>query len=574
MALLPGTSVGGYRITAILGVGGMGAVYLARHPRQEADVALKVLHESYALDMKVRRAFDREAELAARLTHPNIVAVQDRNAPGDTHLWLTMRPVRGGDLAGLLQASPGGLAPERAVALITDIARALDYAHSPGVLHRDVKPGNILVERGPQGEAGVLTDFGIARALDATLTVTAILATFAYAAPERFAGHHTADHRADVYSLGCTLFETLTGSRPFPGADPAAIIGAHLSSPPPSPRALRPSLPEDLDAVIATALAKRPGDRYGSCAELAEAAARAIRPRATVRAARTGEEVRLRLAVESGDGRAMLRLGTLLRRRGNYEEAYWWYRKAVDAGQTAALRHLGALAAARNEHDRAESWYRRAIEAGHHQAMRPLAGVREAVGDLTGAESWYRQAVTAGDLDACRALGLFLYRQGATAEAESMLRRAIDAGDNEAMNDLGCLLRDRGDVEAAERWFRAAVAAGDPYAKGNLGRLLHARGAVGEARRLMDEGEAGSLRGLADSLQPEDVPGEEVWDRRALDAADPLAMRNLAMLFESRGELDAARTWFGRGARSGDPVSAQHLARLLGDRELDDDVRR
>lgn len=567
MALLPGTLVGGYRITEVLGVGGMGAVYRARHPRQGRDVALKVLHESYALDGKVRRAFQREADLASRLTHPNIVAVHDRNTENDTHLWLTMRAVTGGDLAHLLHREPGGLAPERAVALITDIAHALDYAHSQGVLHRDVKPGNILIERGPRGESGVLTDFGIACALDATLTVTAILATFAYAAPERFAGRHAADHRADIYSLGCTLFEILTGTRPFPANDPAAIIGAHLSTPPPAPTELRPDLPEELDAVIATALAKQPADRYRTCTELADAAARALHTTAPAPAVRADEEVRLRVAVENGDARAMMRLGTLLRRRGNLDEAHWWYRKAADAGQVAALRHLGVLAAARNEHDRAETWFRRAIEAGHHQAMRPLAEVREAAGDLTGAQTWYRAAVAAGDLDAYRALGMFLCRQGELAEAETLLRRAVESGDNEAMNDLGCVLRDRGDTTSAEQWFRAAVTAGDPYAKGNLGLLLRARGAISEAQRLMDESEAGSLRGLADSLQPEDDSIEESWDRRALDAADPLAMRNLAILFESRGELSAARTWFDRGARSGDPISAQHLARLLTDED-------
>ncbi|WP_063048047.1 serine/threonine-protein kinase [Nocardia vulneris] len=276
MVVQPGTRFAGFTIERVLGAGGMGIVYLARHPRMPRRVALKVLTDSFHTDRKTRSAFDREARLAAGLEHPNIVSVYDRSAAEDPALWLAMRYIDGGDAAGLLGGHPDGLAPERVVRLLTDAAHALDYAHAQGVLHRDVKPANLLIEHDVRhGERAVLTDFGIARTLDDTVTLSGIAATFAYAAPERFSDA-VADHRADVYSLGCTLFQLLTGQHPFPRKDQAAVIGAHLAAPPPTPRERRPDLPAALDIVIATAMAKSPGDRYDSCTALAEATAQAL----------------------------------------------------------------------------------------------------------------------------------------------------------------------------------------------------------------------------------------------------------------------------------------------------------
>ncbi|GAB0101398.1 hypothetical protein JMUB6875_03620 [Nocardia sp. JMUB6875] len=276
MSLQPGAVFAGFTVERLLGAGGMGAVYLVGHPRLRKQVALKVLAGTFTSDTKARAAFEREATLAAGLDHPNIVSVYDRSAPDDPALWLAMRYVGGGDAAGLLSAHPGGLEPERAVRLLEDAAHALDYAHARGVLHRDVKPANLLIENDQRhGESAVLTDFGIARTLDDTVTLSGIAATFAYAAPERFS-EEPADHRADIYSLGCTLFQLLTGQPPFPRKDQAAVIGAHLTARPPSPRELRAELPAELDAVIATALAKSPNDRYPSCAALVGAAAEAL----------------------------------------------------------------------------------------------------------------------------------------------------------------------------------------------------------------------------------------------------------------------------------------------------------
>ncbi|MGF6887516.1 serine/threonine protein kinase [Nocardia sp. GAS34] len=276
MGLQPGAEFAGFTVERVVGSGGMGTVYLARQPRLQRRVALKVLAESFSAAPKTRAAFDREAALAAGLDHPNIVPVYDRSAVDDATLWLTMRYIDGGDAAALLDAHPDGLAPDRAVRLITDAAGALDHAHARGVLHRDVKPANLLIENDQRhGERAMLTDFGIARTLDDTVTLSGIAASFAYAAPERFT-NAPSDHSADIYSLGCTLFQLLTGQPPFPRKDQAAVVGAHLTEPPPAPSELRPELPAELDAVIATALAKAPRERYPSCLALAEAAAYAL----------------------------------------------------------------------------------------------------------------------------------------------------------------------------------------------------------------------------------------------------------------------------------------------------------
>ncbi|MBU3061124.1 protein kinase [Nocardia sp. NEAU-G5] len=296
MGLQPGAEFAGFTVERVVGSGGMGTVYLARQPRLQRLVALKVLAESFSAAPKTRAAFDREAALAAGLDHPNIVPVYDRSAVDDPELWLTMRYIDGGDAAALLDATPDGLAPDRVVRLITDAAGALDHAHARGVLHRDVKPANLLIENNQRlGERAMLTDFGIARTLDDTVTLSGIAASFAYAAPERFT-NAPSDHSADIYSLGCTLFQLLTGQPPFPRKDQAAVVGAHLTEPPPAPSELRPELPAELDAVIATALAKAPRERYPSCLALAEAAAYAL----TTPASATRPRARRRTSVPGG----------------------------------------------------------------------------------------------------------------------------------------------------------------------------------------------------------------------------------------------------------------------------------
>ncbi|WP_329409941.1 serine/threonine protein kinase [Nocardia vinacea] len=275
--LLPGTVFAGYRIERLLGSGGMGTVYVAAHPRLPRRDALKVLSAEYSTDPEFRARFVREAELAARLDHPNIIGVYDR---GIEHgrLWIAMRFMDGPDAAELIRHRTVA-SPQRILHIIGAVARGLDHAHRAGMLHRDVKPANILVESIPgQPDRVAITDFGIAKAAAATTVLTqagSILATIAYAAPEQLTGA-AVDHRADVYSLGCTLYELLTAAKPFPRARTDAVIMAHLQDPPPRPTATVPELPGQIDDVIARALAKDPQQRYPSCGALAAAAATAF----------------------------------------------------------------------------------------------------------------------------------------------------------------------------------------------------------------------------------------------------------------------------------------------------------
>ncbi|MFD6157881.1 serine/threonine-protein kinase [Nocardia sp. NPDC060256] len=276
MLLTSGAVFAGFTIEKLLGQGGMGSVYLARHPRLPRQTALKLLNRELFTDTEVRARFEREADLAAQLDHPNIVAVYDRGTEDD-QLWISMQYVDGVDAATV---NPHNLPPERAVQIIEGVAGALDYAHGMGVLHRDVKPANIMLARSSGGhkERVFLTDFGIARLReDSThLTQTGMFtATLAYASPEQMTGAHL-DHRSDQYSLACALFWLLTGIAPFDSPAPADIIRGHLQLPPPSAAARRAGLPAGLDTVIAVAMAKRPDHRFPSCLDFAAAARQAL----------------------------------------------------------------------------------------------------------------------------------------------------------------------------------------------------------------------------------------------------------------------------------------------------------
>ncbi|MGV9663497.1 protein kinase domain-containing protein [Nocardia niigatensis] len=266
----------GYTIERLLGRGGMGAVYLARHPRLPRWTALKLLSPELFADTEIRGRFEREAEAVTRLEHPNIVAVHDRGLELGGP-WIAMQYIDGTD-AESVRVPPAG-----AIRIVTQVAAALDHAHTRGVLHRDVKPANILLEHG-HSERALLTDFGIAQLHDAATRLTrtgTFTATLAYAAPEQLVGHPL-DHRTDQYSLACTLFHLLTGTPPYPADNPAAIIQAHLRAGAPSVRRHRPDLPPALDAVLATALAKKPSQRYPSCTAFAHAAQQALTATARV----------------------------------------------------------------------------------------------------------------------------------------------------------------------------------------------------------------------------------------------------------------------------------------------------
>lgn len=281
-----GSVFAGYTILGELGRGGMGTVYLARHPRLPRNVALKLLARDHVADRDSLRRFEREAELIAALDHPGIVTVFDRGSV-DGHPWLTMRYVEGTD-ASRLRAED--LPLPRAARIVADIAGALDYAHRRNVLHRDIKPANILLTVESGAERALLSDFGIALPGNSTIHRTAtgtINATLAYASPEQLTGAPL-DGRADQYSLACTLFRLLTGRTPFVADDAVALIAGHLQLDPPAPSTYRRDVPRALDEVIGRALAKRPDDRFPSCAEFAAAVAAAI----AVPADRSSAEVR------------------------------------------------------------------------------------------------------------------------------------------------------------------------------------------------------------------------------------------------------------------------------------------
>jgi YVTN family beta-propeller protein len=264
-----GTRLAGYRIQALLGRGGMGVVYLAEQTGPHRQVALKLLLDPATSSEAFRTRFLRESELAAAIDHPNVLPVYDA---GDTDgvLWIAMRHVDGIDLAALL-ARDGPLPPEKALGIVGQVAGALDAAHARGLVHRDVKPGNVLlaVEQGAVTHA-YLADFGLTKRVGGArgLTVSGqVLGTIDYVAPEQVQGGPV-DGRADQYALGCVLFECLTGTVPFRRDSELAVLWAHVHDPPPQLGEYRPDLPAGLDDVIGRALAKAPGDRYPSCAAL------------------------------------------------------------------------------------------------------------------------------------------------------------------------------------------------------------------------------------------------------------------------------------------------------------------
>ncbi|MGW5227939.1 serine/threonine-protein kinase [Nocardia niigatensis] len=272
--LRPGEIIAGYVIARRIGAGGSGVVYAARHPRLPRLTALKILkRDEVAEDDEVWRRFEREADIAAHFDHPNIVQVYDRGV-AENQFWISMQFVDGVDGAELHHVSP-----DRGLRIGAEIAAALDYAHGKGVLHRDVKPSNILIADPDSGrpERALLTDFGIARLRDETTKHTHtgnISATFAFASPEQVSGRPVGP-RSDQYSLACTLFVLLTDQRPFRADNPLGWVHAHTREPPLRPSTANPELPAALDAVFERALAKDPEDRFDSCADFAYAATEA-----------------------------------------------------------------------------------------------------------------------------------------------------------------------------------------------------------------------------------------------------------------------------------------------------------
>ena len=276
MDVHPGTVVAGFLVESLIGQGAMGAVYLSEDAKAGRRVALKLLGRGLIEDERFRKRFMREAEIAASLDHPHIVPTLTFGEE-DGRLYLAMAYVKGSDMRELLRRD-GRLPPARTLRLIGQVADALDAAHAAGLVHRDVKPGNILVTGEPGGEHAYVCDFGLARHLSSVSSLTGdrgFVGTIDHVPPEQIAGRPI-DRRADVYSLGCVLYECLTGERPFERESELALIYAHLNDTPPPVTDLNPELPEALAAVVATALAKAPEDRHASCGELVAAAQAAL----------------------------------------------------------------------------------------------------------------------------------------------------------------------------------------------------------------------------------------------------------------------------------------------------------
>ncbi|HEY2636159.1 MAG TPA: protein kinase, partial [Solirubrobacteraceae bacterium] len=271
-----GSTLAGCRLEAVAGRGGMGVVYRATQLALERPVAVKVIAPQYAEEAAFRERFQSESRLAASIDHPNVIPVYEAGER-DGVLFLIMRWVEGTELRALLRTE-GPLAPERAVRILRPVASALGAAHRRGLVHRDVKPANVLIASGEGEDDHIyLTDFGIARRIGAEgMTRTgALVGTLDYISPERIEGGR-GDAASDIYALGCMAYETLTGRVPFDGPTEVAKMFAHVNDPPPSPRAAVPAVPPQLDAVVLRAMAKDPAERFATAADLAGALAAAV----------------------------------------------------------------------------------------------------------------------------------------------------------------------------------------------------------------------------------------------------------------------------------------------------------
>ena len=276
--LAPGMSLAGFRLEEQIGAGGMAVVFRARDERLGRTVALKILAPGLASDDQFRERFIRESRAAAAVDHPHIIPVY---AAGEASgvLYIAMRFVSGGDLRSLIHRE-GPLSAERVAFLLAPVASALDTAHAARLVHRDVKPANILVDASPgRPEHPYLSDFGLAKGSVSSMGLTGtgqFLGTPDFCAPEQISGKRT-QPQTDQYALACVAFTMLTGRLPFARTEPMAVLWAHMSDPPPSVASWRPDLPAAVDQVLARALAKSPDDRFGSCGEFADSLRGALR---------------------------------------------------------------------------------------------------------------------------------------------------------------------------------------------------------------------------------------------------------------------------------------------------------
>lgn len=275
--LTPSSTFAGYRIERELARGGMGVVYRATRIADGASVALKVVNPEHAADARFRRRFEREGRLAAGLDHPHLVPLYEAGVR-DGVAYLAMAFIEGADLETLL-AERGPLHPRFAAGIVSQVGSALDAAHAPGLVHRDVKPGNVLLEPRQGGVHAYLTDFGLSKQVDSQSGLTRTghwIGTLDYASPEQLQTE-AIDHRTDVYALGCVLHEALTGTVPYPRSRDVDKMIAHITGPPPAASKANPAVPEAFDGVVRKAMARLPDDRYQSAGQLARGALEAAR---------------------------------------------------------------------------------------------------------------------------------------------------------------------------------------------------------------------------------------------------------------------------------------------------------
>ena len=295
--LAPGSRVAGYLLESQIGAGGMAVVFRARDERLSRMVALKILAPGLAADDAFRQRFIRESRAAAAVDDPHIIPVYEAGESGGV-LFIAMRLVVGGDLRSVMLRE-GPLPADRAAALLSPVASALDAAHSAGLVHRDVKPANVLVDARPgRPEHVYLSDFGLSKRAAAAAGLTGsgqFMGTAEYAAPEQINGRPV-NGKADQYALACVAFEALTGAAPYARPEPMAVLWAHLSEPAPSLAMRRPDLPGGVDRIMARALAKEPHHRYESCLEFIDELRAALGLAPYVAATSSGPRAQMKVA--------------------------------------------------------------------------------------------------------------------------------------------------------------------------------------------------------------------------------------------------------------------------------------
>lgn len=409
---LVGTRLGNYEIESVIGRGGMGVVYAARDTALERRVALKVLAPGLAEDDSFRARFERESRLAASLDHPNVVPLFDAGEK-DGRLYIAMRFVTGTDLKKVIDEE-GALAPERVASIIKQVASALDQAHAAGLVHRDVKPPNVLITPFGEGarrrEHAYLTDFGITKRSGSQTGLTqtgAFVGTIDYIAPEQIEGKEI-DHRTDVYSLGCVAYEALTGDAPFAKDSDVAVMYAHLMDPRPSVLEKRPDLPPTIDTVMQKVMARDPQERYDSAGAFAHELAGLLSPRSSavvptpvpLQDAPPTTEPRGRQSLPSGKvllgialALVVLVAAVMLRPNGDQDPGPGRSAGPVPAGATAIFASPDGALDADGTEGRPVGQLQRAVDlAGDGGTVVMMDGVYEATGnDFT---AYMGQAVT------------------------------------------------------------------------------------------------------------------------------------------------------------------------------------